>query len=140
MNKITKLRGDYLTRGQLSAESGCNIETIRYYEKIGLMPKPHRSAGGHRLYGREEAKRLTFIRRSRELGFNLAQVRGLLDLADSENFTCAEVRGLTSEHLLQVQEKIKDLKRLERVLKKMIANCVGRAVPECPIIDALYQG
>ena len=139
MNNVTKARGGYFTRGQLAAESGCNIETIRYYEQIGLMPEPHRSSVGHRLYGQEEAKRLNFIRRCRELGFNQEEIRGLLELVDSDDFTCAEVRALTSEHLSDVQERIKDLRRLERVLKKMIAECVGRKVPECAIIDALFQ-
>ncbi len=139
MDTITNARGDDLTRGQLSAVSGCNKETIRYYEKIGIMPEPRRSAGGHRLYGPSEAKRLAFICRSRELGFNLKQVRGLLDMADGEKTNCNDVRELTSGHLSAVQDKISDLKRLERVLTQMVAECVNNAVPDCPIIDALYR-
>lgn len=138
MNNITKARGNYLTRGQLAAQTDCNIETIRYYEQIGLMLEPRRSQGGHRLYAPEDVKRLTFIRRCRALGFNQEEIRGLLELVDSRDYSCAEVRELTSEHLSEIQDKIKDLRRLERVLKKMIAECVGRTVPECPIIDALF--
>ena len=140
MNAITISRGDYLTRGQLSTASGCNIETIRYYEKIGIMPQPHRSVGGHRLYGRDEEKRLAFVCRSRELGFSLEQVRGLLVMADSDGGTCDEVRAATSDHLSEVQAKISDLTRLERVLTQMIAHCTDNTVPDCPIIDALYKG
>ena len=80
-----------LTRGALAARTGCNIETIRYYERIGLLPPPPRSAGGHRLYGRDLVKRLTFVRRSRDLGFTLKEIRELLRLVDGGTYTCGEV-------------------------------------------------
>ncbi|MDH3920601.1 MAG: MerR family transcriptional regulator, partial [Rhodospirillales bacterium] len=88
-----------LTIGALSKNTGCNIETIRYYERIGLLPAPPRSAGGHRLYGEVLLKRLTFIRRGRELGFTLDDIRGLLGLVDGGAYTCAEVKALTLDHL-----------------------------------------
>ena len=124
--------------GELSRHTGCNIETIRYYERIGLLPPPPRTEGGHRLYADEHLKRLTFIRRSRELGFTLREVRGLLELVDGGDFTCEEVRVLTLEHLSEVRQKVADLRKLERVLKTMAAQCSGGNVPECPIVEALY--
>lgn len=139
MSKITKSGDDYLTRGQLSKQTECNIETIRYYEQIALLPEPRRSEGGHRLYSQDDLKRLTFVLRSRDLGFNLDEIRGLLELVDGGDFTCTEVRAITSAHLSDVQDKLKDLRRLERVLKKMVSECEGRKVPDCPIIDALYE-
>src|SRR5258706_11477101 len=99
--------------GALAGESGVNIETIRYYEKIGVMPKPARSAGGYRLYTAEHLKRLTFIRRGRELGFTLDELRGLLRLVDGHAYTCAEVRALTLDHVADIRCKIADLRRLE---------------------------
>ncbi len=128
-----------LTIGGLSKGTGCNIETIRYYERIGLMPTPPRSQGGHRLYDEEHLKRLTFIRRSRELGFTLKEVRDLLRLVDGGSYTCAEVRTLTLDHAGEVRRKIEDLRKLEDVLKEMAAQCEGGEVPQCPIIDALFR-
>ena len=128
------------TIGALSKGTGCHIETIRYYERIGLMPKPPRSPGGHRLYEEDHLRRLTFIRRSRELGFTLEEVRGLLRLVDGGSYTCAEVKALTLDHAAEVRRKVADLRKLERVLKEMAAECDGGEVPECPIIDTLYQG
>ena len=128
-----------MTIGPLSEKTGCNIETIRYYERIGMMPKPPRTAGGHRVYREEHLKRLTFIRRSRELGFTLDQVRNLLLLVDGDVFTCDEVKTMTLEHTDKVHRKINDLKKLERVLKDMVAQCDRGDVPDCPVIDALFQ-
>jgi MerR family mercuric resistance operon transcriptional regulator len=127
-----------LTIGALSAQSGVNIETIRYYEKIGVMPTPARSAGGYRIYGPEEVKRLHFVRRGRELGFSLDELQGLLRLVDGHRYTCAQVRTLTLDHLAEVRSKIKDLRRIERVMADMAAQCTRNRVPECPVIDALF--
>ena len=128
-----------LTIGALSKQTGCNIETIRYYERIGLLPAPPRSDGGHRIYGQDHLKRLTFARRSRELGFTLQEVRGLLRLVDGGDYTCAEVKALTLDHVAEVRRKIADLRKMERVLRGMAAQCEGELVPECPIIDALFE-
>ncbi|MGH7123124.1 MAG: MerR family transcriptional regulator [Stellaceae bacterium] len=125
--------------GSLSKTSGVNVETIRYYEKIGIMPIPARSAGGYRIYGTEHLKRLSFIRRGRELGFSLDELRGLLRLVDGHAFTCSEVRALTLAHVAEVRRKIADLRRLERVMADMAAQCTGDRVPECPVIDALFD-
>ena len=127
------------TIGSLSKGTGCKIETIRYYERIGLLPKPPRSQGGHRLYEEEHLKRLTFIRRSRELGFTLHEVRGLLRLVDGGEYSCAEVKALTLDHVAEVRRKLADLRKVKRVLEAMAAECEGGEVPQCPIIDALYR-
>jgi MerR family transcriptional regulator, mercuric resistance operon regulatory protein len=128
-----------LTIGTLSDRTGCNIETIRYYERIELMPRPARSEGGHRLYGEEHVKRLGFIRRSRELGFTLDQIRTLLRLVDGRRYTCAQVKRITVEHLDEIRRKVADLRIIERVLKDMAAQCDGGAVPRCAVIDALFE-
>ncbi|MFU0505264.1 MerR family transcriptional regulator [Pseudaminobacter sp. NGMCC 1.201702] len=126
-----------LQRGQLSKHTGCHLETIRYYENIGLMPEPPRSPKGYRLYGETHLRRLRFILRSRELGFGIDEIRGLLDLVDRKCQTCSEVQERTKPHLAEVRAKIADLRRIERLLSQTMAQCSGEAVPECPIIDAL---
>lgn len=128
-----------LQRAELAKRTGCNLETIRYYEKIGLMPEPPRTAGGYRAYDGEHLKRLAFIRRSRELGFSLDEIRSLLRLVDGGDYTCSEVRDMTLEHCAEVRRKIADLRRLERSLKEMAAQCSGNTVPKCPIIDVLWR-
>lgn len=127
-----------LSIGALSKQSGANIETIRYYEKIGVMPAPPRSAGGYRLYAPDHLKRLGFVRRGRQLGFSLDELRGLLQLVDGHAYTCAEVHALTLKHLTEVRRKIADLRRLEHVMADMVAQCTEDLVPECPVIDALF--
>ena len=134
---ISKKSG--LSRGILAKQSGVNSETIRYYEKIELMPDPIRSEGGHRVYNETHLQRLSFIRRCRELGFTLKEIRGLLDLVDGGDYTCAEVRDRTIVHLDEVRQKIRDLKKMQRTLKIMVSQCDGGLVPECPIIDTLLS-
>lgn len=126
-----------ITRGKLAKRFGCHLETVRYYEKIGLVPPPARSEGGHRLYKIEDQRRLRFILRGRELGFSIDELRGLISLVDSNNYTCGEILGLTIDHLGNVRQKISDLKRLERTLARISKECSGGAVPDCPVIDAL---
>jgi MerR family mercuric resistance operon transcriptional regulator len=134
---ITKTRS--LTIGKLAEATGVNLETIRYYERIGLMPRPARTAGGYRSYEPEHVGRLNFIRRSRELGFTLDGVRGLLRLVDGHRYTCAQIHEITARHAGDIRRKIADLRRLERVLTGMAARCEGGQVPECPIVDALFE-
>jgi MerR family mercuric resistance operon transcriptional regulator len=131
------LRGERYSIGAMSAATGVNIETIRYYERIGLMPKPPRSEGGHRVYGATHLKRLAFIRRGRELGFSLDEVRDLLGLARGHGLTCAEVKAMTEQHVMEIRRKVRDLKRLERVLGDLAAQCHGKEVPDCPILEVL---
>jgi len=129
-----------MKRGELAGEVGCNIETIRYYENIGLLNDPPRNENGYRIYGAVHQQRLRFVLRGRELGFSIDQLRELLTLVDGGSYTCAEVRDLTKEHLDTIREKISDLKRLEQTLATTFAECDSRQVPECPVIDALLAG
>jgi MerR family transcriptional regulator, mercuric resistance operon regulatory protein len=131
--------GKPLTRGVLAARTGCNIETIRYYERVGLLPSPPRSAGGHRLYGEGLVRRLNFVRRSRDLGFSIEEIRQLLRLVDGGSYTCGEVEQRARDHVREIRRKIADLIKLERVFETMVAQCSGDAVPDCPIIDALFD-
>ena len=128
-----------VTIGGLSRKTGCKIETIRFYEKIGLLPKPLRTEGGHRVYGADQIKRLVFIRRSRELGFSLDDIRALLALVDGRRYTCKQVKDVADRHLATVRGKVADLRRLEKTLAGISAQCQGKQVPECPIIDALFD-
>src|SRR5215510_404793 len=139
MSIITAPRGPGLTIGALSKRAAVNIETIRYYERVGILPKPPRSAGGHRIYGQELLMRLGFVRRSRELGFSLDEVRGLLRLVDGGHYTCSEVKAITLDHLADVRRKIADLRRLERTLAHVAGKCRGSKVPDCPVIEALFE-
>ena len=125
--------------GELSKRAGVKIETIRYYEKSGIMPDPPRSEGGYRKYRSEHLNRLRFIRRCRQLGFSMADIEGLLGLVDEHGYTCAEVCSLTLAHADMVTEKIRDLKRLEKTLRGIASQCTGKEVPDCPIIDALLD-
>ncbi len=135
---FTSARGP-IKRGELSKRSGCNIETIRYYEKIGLLAEPGRSDGGHRLYEPADQARLGFILRGRELGFSIDELRSLLSLVDSNTYTCGEVLAHTQSHLDSIRKKITDLRRLEVMLSEVSAKCQGGDVPDCPIIDALQD-
>lgn len=125
--------------GRLSKRTGCNIETIRYYEKRGLLPSPPRTAGGYRLYDSDHLKRLTFVMRSRDLGFSMAEIEKLLSLVDEHQLTCHDMHQQTLAHVGDIRSKIADLKRLERVLTEIASKCSDGTVPECPIIDALYE-
>ena len=139
MPAITVSRGSGLTIGALSKRTRVNIETIRFYERIGILPKPPRSEGGHLIYGHDQLMRLGFVRRSRELGFSLDEVRGLLRLVDGGRYTCAEVKAITLDHLADVRRKIADLRRLERTLAEVAGKCRGGKVPECSVIEALFE-
>ena len=130
---------DGLPIGVLSKQTGCNIETIRYYEKAGLLPVPARSPAGYRRYGRMHLQRLTFIRRARALGFSIEEVRTLLKLADERKRPCGEVRVVAGAHLKDVQAKIADLRAMERVLRETVAKCASGRSPECPLIESLSR-
>lgn len=126
-----------MRRGELARRTGCNLETIRYYEKIGLLPEPPRNSNGYRAYDDSHLRRLRFILRGRELGFGIDEIRGLLSLVDGGNQTCAEVKQRTELHLGDVRGKIADLQRMERVLARTAALCSGEDVPDCPVLEAL---
>ena len=125
-----------LTIGKLSEQTSVKIETIRYYEKIGIMPDPPRKASGHRTYTADLVDRLRFIRRGRELGFTLNDIRDLLGVEDNPP-TCAEVHDLTKIHLNTIREKITDLRKLEKTLTLIADKCERGQTPDCPVVDAL---
>ncbi len=128
-----------LQRAELAQRTGCNLETVRYYEKVGLLPAPPRTASGYRSYDTTHERRLRFVLRARELGFSLDEIRALLRLVDERDQPCAEVQGLASVHLQDVRSKIADLRRMERVLKDVVAQCGDGTLPECPLIEALFR-
>ena len=124
--------------GELSRRTGVNIETIRYYERINMMPHPPRTASGRRLYGHVESRTLAFIRRARELGFTLDEIRGLLTLAaEGGRQACVEVRGLAAQHLANVRAKIAGLKTMEGILADAVHRCDEGEPTDCPLINAL---
>lgn len=127
-----------ITRGALAKRTSCNIETIRYYEKTGLIPEPERAANGYRLYDVMHLKRLSFIKRCRELGFTLKEIAELLVLVDGGNYTCAEIRDHTVTHLKDVNDKIRDLRKMQQTLRQMVSECEGGLLPDCPIVDSLF--
>ena len=126
--------------GKLSAASGCSRETIRYYEKQELLPRSHRTLGGHRQYDEEQYKLLIFILRARQLGFSQPDVRLLLQMADPSHTRCDVVHELASHQLDSVQSKIKILKKLEITLRELIADCeTDVGARECPMIESLLD-
>jgi len=125
--------------GELARQTGCNVETIRYYERIGLLPSPER-LGRYRRYAAIDVRRLGFVRRARELGFSLDAVRALLALSAADGQSaCVEVRDISAKHLTDVRARIADLRAMERVLTAAIRQCDAGARPGCPLIDALSR-
>src|SRR3546814_11589985 len=121
--------GMCLQRADLAKATGCNLETIRYYEKTGLLAEPLRSAKGYRLYGEKDVRRLRFIMRARALGFTIEEIRGLLTLVDGGTQTCVEVKARTALHLAAVRAKLEELRRRETTLAQTAPQCSGDAVP-----------
>ena len=131
-----------LTRGKLATQTGCNIETIRYYEATGLPPAHARNAWGYRIYGADHLRRLNFIQRAKSLGFSSEQVRELLDLHDpGDNHTRAAVKSLTASHIDAIADKIRDLQRIKRRLSLISSYCDGSAqsADTCPILESLFD-
>jgi Cu(I)-responsive transcriptional regulator len=123
--------------GELARVTDTKAETIRYYERIGLMPAPPRTAGNYRDYSGAHVSRLTFTRRARDLGFSIEQIRALLDLADQKEQSCAAVDAIAREHLAEVKRKLADLAALRRELDSLIGQCRHGTVAECRILEAL---
>lgn len=123
--------------GRLARETGCKVQTIRYYEEIGVMPVPERSKGNQRLYGPDLVHRLAFIRHSRELGFSLDTIRDLLNLTDDPNQSCETVTRTAQAHLNEVNSRLKRLNTVKWELERMIKQCNGRQMNDCLIIEAL---
>lgn len=128
-----------LRRADLASATGCNLETIRYYETAGILPPPARTDAGHRTYDATDVQRLRFVLRARELGFSLDDIRGLLGLGDGALRSCAEVKEKTETHLADVRAKIGDLQRIEAVLSRTAALCSGGDRPECPVLEAIAR-
>jgi len=126
-----------LTIGQLARATGTKVETIRFYEKTGLLPAPARTEGNYRAYTDGHLGRLSFVRRARDLGFSLDQVRELLDLADDRSRSCAAIDAIASAHRAEVERKIRDLQALKAELDSLIDQCSCGTVADCRIIDAL---
>ena len=126
-----------LNIGALAKATGTKVETIRWYESVGLLPAPGRTSGNYRTYGEAHLGRLSFIRRARDLGFSLDQVRALLALAEDRERSCDAVDAVAREHLGEVDRKIADLQALRRELDALIGQCQRGKVAECRIIEAL---
>lgn len=128
---------DVFTIGDLAKATSTKVETIRYYERIGLLPVPMRTAGNYRSYSNAHFGRLSFIRRARDLGFSIEQVRELLGLSDQRDRSCEAVDAIAREHLAEVERKIADLQALRRELSTIIDQCGCGTIAECRIIEAL---
>lgn len=126
-----------LTIGHLAKQTGTKVETIRFYEKNGLLPEPSRTGGNYRAYDQDHLNRLSFIRRARDLGFSLDQIRALLKLADDRGQSCAAVDAIATEHREEVEKKIRDLTALQVELNRMIDQCGCGVVADCRIIETL---
>lgn len=123
--------------GRLSTKTGVNIETVRYYERVGLMPPPFRSEGGHRIYDENHEARLLFIRRCRDLGFPIEDVRGLLALAD-EDKPCGSMRPALNQQLSVVEAKLQALTQMKSALNGLLDNCNECEATDCSVSTALY--
>ncbi len=126
--------------GEIAKQAGLGTETVRYYERIGVLHAPERAQNGYRLYDEDHVKRLRFIKRSRELGFSLDKVRSLLSLADDKDMTCRSVRHIAEEHLSEVRRNIADLQAMEHLLQAALEPCPGDSSASCPILDVLFSG
>jgi DNA-binding transcriptional MerR regulator len=131
--------GTKLTIGALSEQTHCTVPTIRYYEQIGLLPRPERASNGHRYYRDDDLKRLTFIKRCRDFGFPIEQVRDLAGLFEDGDRACAEVRDLAQAHLDQVRAKLAEMRQLEISLAAFVGSCdtacIGGRTRDCVIMD-----
>ena len=131
------MRSENLTIGTVSQASGVKVPTIRYYEQVGLMPEPPRTDGNRRTYGRADLDRLTFIRHSRELGFDIDEIRTLLSLQDQPNQSCEQADRIAQTHLVEVRQKIASLMALQKELERMVEGCSHGHVGECRVIEIL---
>jgi len=140
MTPITSSRAETFSIGELSKHSGVNIETIRYYERIKMLPPPRRLANGRRVYGPAEKQTLSFVRRARDLGLTLEEIRALLALGGPARASCADVHKIASVHLENIRNKLSDLIKLESILAETVAQCSEDATPDCPMLDILDAG
>lgn len=127
----------FVTIGELGKLTETKIETIRYYERIGLLPPPARTSGNYRVYSEDQVGRLSFVRRARDLGFTIDEVRELLSLSDQKDRSCEAVDAIARQHLADVDRKISDLRALRRELDNIIGQCGCGTIADCRIIEAL---
>ena len=130
-------RADGLTIGELAREAGCKVQTIRYYEQIGLLPKPERTSGNHRQYGFAGLRRLKFIRHGRQLGFSLNAIRNLLSLRDQPDCSCRRADDIARNHLAEIETRIVRLQSLKEEIEQMIKQCSGERISNCRIIGGM---
>lgn len=126
-----------LTIGRVSKATGCKIQTIRYYEDIGLIPSPARSEGNQRIYEPDHVERLRFVKHARDLGFSLAAIRDLLSLSDNPDQPCSAVDSIARDQLIQVEQRLERLRFLKLELERMIEQCDGGRITNCRIIEVL---
>ena len=128
-----------LTVGRLAKETKINIETVRYYESIELLPKPIRTKNGYRIYDKTDIKRLIFIKKAKELGFTLKEIKELIDLKVDSNKTCGDVKNLATKKITNIQDKINTLQNIKKVLQKLVVKCNSNEIDtnECPILEVL---
>lgn len=132
--------GGHFSIGKLASETGVKVVTIRYYEQVGVLSAPARTAGNYRAYNEEHVRRLRFIRRCRDLGLSLNQVRDLLRISSGNPKSCEEVCRLAQRHLSSIQDKLADLQRLASELSRISSTCNGRVpIAECRIMEALCR-
>ncbi len=127
-----------MTIGKVARLAEVGVETIRFYEREGLIEQPPRRASGYRQYPQATVDRVRFIRRAKELGFSLKEIRELLALRMGPGTTCADIRERAENKIKDIEDRIRRLQRIKRALKKLIATCSDQgAISECPILDAL---
>ena len=125
--------------GELGRRTGVDVETIRYYERERILPAPRRASNNYRVYSDGHRRRLVFVRRARNLGFTLNEVRALLSMIDGGDYTCAAVKSLGERHLADVRAKIADLRRMETALAEVVSRCTGKRTPDCSMLEALFE-
>jgi len=128
-----------LSIGALAQRCDTQVETVRYYERIGLMPSPARTSGGHRVYDEAHLKQLYFIRPAREPGFPFGRIQELLSLSSPDETSCEVASDIALGHLADIRQKISNLRALEATLENLLEACAERSDPACPIIDTLYE-
>lgn len=126
-----------VTIGTIARETGSKVQTVRYYEQIGLMPPPDRTEGNQRLYTRADVERLAFIRHARDLGFSIETIRELLGMADRPDMPCDEADAIVFRHLEDVKARIARMQALQSELERMLRQCAGGAISDCRVIEAL---
>ncbi|GAB6170734.1 Hg(II)-responsive transcriptional regulator [Paradesulfitobacterium aromaticivorans] len=128
------------TIGELAKNAGVNIETIRYYERLGLIPEPPRTQSGYRVFPLEVVHRIRFIKRSQDLGFTLSEINKLLSMTESGSYGCREVREFASQKIKEIELKIHDLQNMKSILQDLSSKCCDEwAIDDCPIIESLQD-